>query len=288
MILLGTSAPILTRIGGKASQVSTSFYNVTHAPIAALMALLVALVPFLSWRGETLAVVAKKAFVAAAVGLLGGGVAFAAGVHSVARPRDPHLRGLRDGRERADGRALRAAQGRLHGGRLPRARGRLDHARRDPHLRRLRDEDADQPPEGTADAGRPPHDDVQPRRVREREGRREALRRAEHGQPRRPPRQAGDGSRRHVAVREGLEGLPEDVHEPAHAADDGEPRRALDPAHGPLRLAAVLRPGPERARRGLDDHAQEGREQERRRRSSSSSSTSRPTAPRSTTRSART
>jgi cytochrome c-type biogenesis protein CcmF len=82
VILLGTSAPILTRIGGKASQVSTSFYNVTHAPIAALMALLVALVPFLSWRGETLAVVAKKAFVAAAIGLMGGGVAFAAGVHS--------------------------------------------------------------------------------------------------------------------------------------------------------------------------------------------------------------
>jgi cytochrome c-type biogenesis protein CcmF len=83
VILLGTSAPILTRIGGKASQVSTSFYNVTHAPIAALMALLVALVPFLSWRGETFAVVAKKAFVSAAVGLLGAGVAFAAGVHSV-------------------------------------------------------------------------------------------------------------------------------------------------------------------------------------------------------------
>ncbi|MBK9064550.1 MAG: cytochrome c biogenesis protein CcsA [Acidobacteria bacterium] len=83
VILLGTSAPILTRIGGKASQVSTSFYNVTHAPIAALMAFLVALVPFLSWRGETLAVVAKKAFVAAAIGLMGGGVAFAAGVHSV-------------------------------------------------------------------------------------------------------------------------------------------------------------------------------------------------------------
>jgi cytochrome c-type biogenesis protein CcmF len=82
VILLGTSAPILTRIGGKASQVSTNFYNVTHAPIAALMALLVALVPFLSWRGETLAVVAKKAFVAAAIGLMGGGVAFAAGVHS--------------------------------------------------------------------------------------------------------------------------------------------------------------------------------------------------------------
>jgi cytochrome c-type biogenesis protein CcmF len=85
VILLGTSAPILTRIGGKASQVSTGFYNVTHAPIAALMAFLLALVPFLSWRGESFRAVAKKAFVAAAIGVLGGVVAFAAGVRS---PRD--------------------------------------------------------------------------------------------------------------------------------------------------------------------------------------------------------
>jgi cytochrome c-type biogenesis protein CcmF len=83
VILLGTSAPILTRIGGKASQVSTGFYNVTHAPIAALIGLLLALVPILSWRGETAAVVGKKSFVSAAVGLLGAGVAFAAGVRGV-------------------------------------------------------------------------------------------------------------------------------------------------------------------------------------------------------------
>ena len=83
MILLGTSAPILTRIFGKASQVSTGFYNVTHAPIAALIGLLLALVPFLTWRGETAKAVAQKAFVAFAAGAIGGGVAFAAGIHSV-------------------------------------------------------------------------------------------------------------------------------------------------------------------------------------------------------------
>ncbi|MGA7990318.1 MAG: cytochrome c biogenesis protein CcsA [Thermoanaerobaculia bacterium] len=85
VILLGTSAPILTRIGGKASQVSTGFYNVTHAPIAALIGLLLALVPYLSWRGETAAAVSKKAFLSAVVGVLGAGVAFAAGVRG---PRD--------------------------------------------------------------------------------------------------------------------------------------------------------------------------------------------------------
>ena len=68
VILLGTSAPILTRIGGKASQVSTGFYNVTHAPIAALIGFLLALVPILSWRGESASVVGRKSFVSAAVG----------------------------------------------------------------------------------------------------------------------------------------------------------------------------------------------------------------------------
>ena len=85
VILLGTSAPILTRLTGKASQVATSFYNITHAPIAALMALLIALVPFVSWRGETVASIAKKALVAFVLGLVGGGVAFAAGVRG---PKD--------------------------------------------------------------------------------------------------------------------------------------------------------------------------------------------------------
>ena len=85
VILLGTSAPILTRVVGKASQVSTGFYNVTHAPIATLMALLLALVPFLTWRGETAKAVFRKAFVAIAAGVLGGVVALVAGVRS---PRD--------------------------------------------------------------------------------------------------------------------------------------------------------------------------------------------------------
>jgi cytochrome c-type biogenesis protein CcmF len=80
VILLGTSAPILTRVAGKASQVATSFYNVTHRPIAGLMALLLLLVPYLSWRGESGKGVLRKALVPGAVGLLSVGVFFAAGV----------------------------------------------------------------------------------------------------------------------------------------------------------------------------------------------------------------
>ncbi len=80
VILLGTSAPILTRITGKASQVSTSFYNLTHAPIAMVIGLLLALVPYLSWRGEKAGLVAKKAMVSAIVAVLATVVFFAAGV----------------------------------------------------------------------------------------------------------------------------------------------------------------------------------------------------------------
>jgi len=80
VILLGTSAPILTRVLGKPSQVATSFYNVTHRPIATLIALLIFLVPYLSWRGETGKGVIRKAVVPGAVGLLSVGVFFAAGV----------------------------------------------------------------------------------------------------------------------------------------------------------------------------------------------------------------
>ena len=91
VILLGTSAPILTRVVGKPSQVATSFYNVTHTPIAALMALLIALVPFVSWRGETLASVAKKALFSALVGVVGAGLAFGVGYRG---PKDVAIIGL--------------------------------------------------------------------------------------------------------------------------------------------------------------------------------------------------
>jgi cytochrome c-type biogenesis protein CcmF len=53
VILLGTASPLLTRLGSKPSQVSTNFYRVTTTPGGFLLALLFALVPFVSWKGET-------------------------------------------------------------------------------------------------------------------------------------------------------------------------------------------------------------------------------------------
>ncbi len=55
VILLGTSAPLLTRLSGNPAQVQNSFYNRTTTPAAALMVFLAALVPFVSWKGESFA-----------------------------------------------------------------------------------------------------------------------------------------------------------------------------------------------------------------------------------------
>jgi cytochrome c-type biogenesis protein CcmF len=52
VILLGTSAPILTRLSGTPSQVQTSFYAKTTAPAGFLLVFLAALVPFVSWKGD--------------------------------------------------------------------------------------------------------------------------------------------------------------------------------------------------------------------------------------------
>ena len=52
VILLGTSAPLLTRLSDNPSQVQISFYAKTATPGAILLLGLTALVPFVSWKGE--------------------------------------------------------------------------------------------------------------------------------------------------------------------------------------------------------------------------------------------
>jgi cytochrome c-type biogenesis protein CcmF len=79
VILLGTSAPLLTRLSGRPAQVQTPFYNRTALPGALLLALLAGLVPFVSWKGESGAAMAsasRRSLIVAAIGLV---VAFALG-----------------------------------------------------------------------------------------------------------------------------------------------------------------------------------------------------------------
>ena len=81
MIILGTSAPLLTRLTGNPSQVHTGFYNKTTTPAAALIVLFCALVPFVGWKGETWRGLWKSSVRSLIVGAAAIGIAFVAGAH---------------------------------------------------------------------------------------------------------------------------------------------------------------------------------------------------------------
>jgi cytochrome c-type biogenesis protein CcmF len=52
IVLIGTSAPLLTRFMENPGQVGPSFYNQVGLPIALAIAMLLAFVPYLTWKGE--------------------------------------------------------------------------------------------------------------------------------------------------------------------------------------------------------------------------------------------
>lgn len=86
VITAGTSAPILTRFMESPSQVGPEFYNRVNFPIAAVIAGLLAFVPYLTWKGEELSSILRKMVGPAVFAAL---VAVAAGLWAV---RDPlHL-----------------------------------------------------------------------------------------------------------------------------------------------------------------------------------------------------
>jgi cytochrome c-type biogenesis protein CcmF len=69
VILLGTSAPLLTRLSGTPSQVELSFYGRTAAPAALLLLVISGLVPFVSWKAVPVSEIARSARRSLAVGL---------------------------------------------------------------------------------------------------------------------------------------------------------------------------------------------------------------------------
>ena len=60
VVTAGTSAPLLTKVMANPSQVGPSFYNKVSLPIALLIALLLALVPYLTWRGNPAPEILRK------------------------------------------------------------------------------------------------------------------------------------------------------------------------------------------------------------------------------------
>jgi cytochrome c-type biogenesis protein CcmF len=83
VILLGTSSPLLTRLASHPSQVSTHFYRVTTSPAGFLLALLFALVPFVSWKGETWRALLRSSARSLVFAAVVTSAAFFAGVHDL-------------------------------------------------------------------------------------------------------------------------------------------------------------------------------------------------------------
>ena len=80
VILLGTSAPLITRLGDNPSQVATRFYNVTNSPVALLLVLAMAFLPYVDWKGAKGRDMVRRAVGPMLVGLAAGIGAFALGV----------------------------------------------------------------------------------------------------------------------------------------------------------------------------------------------------------------
>jgi cytochrome c-type biogenesis protein CcmF len=81
VVTIGTSAPLLTRFLPNPGQVGPEFYNRVNFPIAVLIALLLSMVPYLTWKGEASArEVARKLAVGAGVALGATALAVVLGV----------------------------------------------------------------------------------------------------------------------------------------------------------------------------------------------------------------
>jgi len=80
VIMLGTSAPLITRLGDNPSQVTNNFYNVTTSPLSLLILLMVACLPYVDWKGTTGKALVRQAAGPMVFGVLAGIAAFALGV----------------------------------------------------------------------------------------------------------------------------------------------------------------------------------------------------------------
>ncbi|HQJ25543.1 MAG TPA: cytochrome c-type biogenesis CcmF C-terminal domain-containing protein, partial [Bacillota bacterium] len=71
--LLGTSAPLLTRIFGESQAVDTNFYNITNYPLAVLVAIIMGMFPIFRWGTDELKSASSGllgSFVIAAIGTI--------------------------------------------------------------------------------------------------------------------------------------------------------------------------------------------------------------------------
>lgn len=82
LISLGTSSPVLTSLWGAPSSVDQSYYIMTNIPVAIILSLLLAAIPFVNWRGEPLLQVLSRALPFIIGALAGAGAAAVMGISS--------------------------------------------------------------------------------------------------------------------------------------------------------------------------------------------------------------
>jgi len=70
LVLLGTSAPLITKLFGQASNVSPAYYISTQLPLGIILALLLGFAPFLNWRGSNWSVVFRAILPTLVIALL--------------------------------------------------------------------------------------------------------------------------------------------------------------------------------------------------------------------------
>jgi cytochrome c-type biogenesis protein CcmF len=81
VVAVGTSAPLLTRFMENPGQVGPAFYNQVNFPVAVLLAFLLAVVPYLTWRGTPGREVARRLVAGAVVAVALTGLAAYLGVY---------------------------------------------------------------------------------------------------------------------------------------------------------------------------------------------------------------
>ncbi len=82
VITFGTSSPLLTALIENPGQFGPEFYNLVNLPIALALALLLGVVPFLTWRGTPGAELGRRILPSAAVAVVVTAGAAVAGVHN--------------------------------------------------------------------------------------------------------------------------------------------------------------------------------------------------------------
>jgi cytochrome c-type biogenesis protein CcmF len=82
LVLIGMSAPLLTRIWGEASAVPTAYYVLTNLPIGIIIGLVLGMTPLVAWGKEGLAELRRKMILPLGISIVAIIIAMILGIHN--------------------------------------------------------------------------------------------------------------------------------------------------------------------------------------------------------------